>query len=110
MKKLLLATLPFISLSASALTYEAKVTEILQHDSHIAVYLNPDPGKAFCDVGQPYLLPVTDTVEHQQKYTLLLTALTTGKTIKGYLSEGECDSNVWGQSRPIVRRIAIKAD
>lgn len=94
--------------SSGAFAWEANVTEILQHDNVAAIYLSPDPGKGQCDYGQPYLLIVDGTPESNQKFSMLLTALTSGKKVGGY--EDECSTAIWEQSRPTIRRLKIIAN
>lgn len=94
--------------SQYSLSWEAKVVELLQHEGYVAVYLSPDPGIGNCEYGQPYLLPVDGTPAKNQRFSLMLTALTAGLTIRGHADE--CSSAIWGKSRPTIRRVSIIAN
>ncbi len=85
--------------------WEAKVTNILQHGSTTAISLSPDPGKGNCEYGSPYILIVDSTPASQQKFSMLLTALSTGNKVSGYLDE--CSTAIWGKSRPTIRRLNL---
>ncbi len=85
--------------------WEAKVVNIVQHDTQIAVYLSPDPGPLTCSVGQPYLMNVDDTTAVKQRFAMLMTALITGQTVSGW-NDG-CSSGIYGQSRPIFWRLQL---
>lgn len=66
----------------------------------MAINLSPDPGKGNCDVGQPYILKLDDTQGSEQKFAMLLTALTANKKVSGYADE--CSTAIWGASRPVI--------
>ena len=100
----------FMSLlvSNSSFAWEAKVTNILQHGSYAAITLSPDPGVGNCSAGSPYLLVVDGSPESEQKFSMLLVALTTGKTVSGYADS--CADAIWGVSRPTIRRLNLSAN
>ena len=95
-------------LSAANISYawEANVTDILQHGTVAAISLSPDPGKGNCDVGSPYILIVDETPAAQQRFSMLLTALASGKKVRGYADA--CTTAIWGSSRPTIRRLGLK--
>lgn len=102
---LLFAVATSFSIYASA--WEAKVTDILQHGTYAAIYLSPDPGPGNCEFGSPYLLVVDGTPEANQRFSMLLAALTTGNNVAGYADE--CATAIWGKSKPTIRRLRLKA-
>jgi hypothetical protein len=106
MKKHVLAGLLGILAATSANAWEANVTNILQHGSVVAIYLNPDPGPMGCSYGQPYLLMVDDTAEAKQRFSMVMLALATGNKIAGY--DDGCDTSIWAQSRPKVWRLMLR--
>ncbi|WP_072681172.1 hypothetical protein [Arcobacter sp. LA11] len=85
--------------------WEAKVTDILHHDSYAAIRLSPDPGPGNCTVGSPYLLKIDDTIASKQKFNMLLSALISGKIVKGF--SDSCSTAIWGTSRPTLYRLYI---
>jgi hypothetical protein len=91
--------------SSYAFSWEAKVTNILQHGEYAAISLSPDPGVGNCEFGQPYILIVDDTAAAKQRFSMLLTALSTGNKVGGYADA--CSSAIWGQSRPTIRRLRL---
>jgi hypothetical protein len=101
-------TAGMLVISSLSFSWEAKVTKILQHRNVVAVYLEPNPGKGICEYGQPYILLADGEAGNNQKFSMLLTALTAGKTITGY--EDACSTEIWGQSRPTISRLIINAD
>lgn len=100
------AGVAFLTLCTSAFAWEARVTDILQHGTVVAVYLSPDPGVGSCSVGQPYLLTVNDTMESKQRFAMIMQALATGTKIAGY--DDGCDSSIWAQSRPKIVRLVLR--
>ncbi len=86
----------------------AKVTNILQHEKYAAIFLSPDPGKGNCEAGSPYLLLVDDTPDSKQKFSMLLTALTTGLKVSGH--SDACVNAIWGKTRPSIRRLHLIAN
>lgn len=88
-----------------AQAWEAKVTNVLQHGTQIAIYLSPDPGPMGCSVGQPYLINVDDSIASKQRFAMVMTALTTGQTVSGY--DDGCSNGIWAQSRPLVWRLTL---
>lgn len=93
-------------IATNAGAWEAKVVDILQHGSYVAVYLSPDPGVGSCSYGSPYLLSVEGTPASNQRFGMVLTALATGKSLAGY--DDGCNSAIWAQSRPIIVRLMLK--
>lgn len=91
--------------SAMANAWEAKVTKILQHDDFTAIYLEPDPGPLSCEFGQPYLLAVDGTPGSEQRFSMLLTAMSTNMTVSGYADA--CNTAIWGNSRPTIERLNL---
>lgn len=87
------------------LAWEAEVTNVLQHGDYVAVYLNPDPGIGKCAAGQPYLLRADGTPGNEQKFSMLLVAMTTGRKISGYADS--CSTAIWGVSRPTIERLHL---
>ena len=85
--------------------WEATVVDILQHDDVAAITLSPDPGPGNCDVGSPYILIVDGTPASEQRFSMLLTALVSGKKVKGYADA--CSTAIWGTSRPTIRRLRL---
>lgn len=85
--------------------WEAKVTRILQHDDFVAVYLDPDPGPLNCATGQPYLLVVDGTPGSEQRFSMLLTAISGKMTVSGYADA--CNTAIWGNSRPTIERLNL---
>ncbi len=81
------------------------VTNLLQHRDWVAVYLSPDPGKLNCEYGSPYLLKVDETAASQQRFSMILVSLTTGKKLNGYTDP--CDTAIWGKSRPTIERLHL---
>lgn len=71
-------------LASNVAAWEAVVTDILHHIDHAAIYLNPDPGANGCGYGSPYLLVLDGSNQSNQRFSMLLTALSTGKTISGF--------------------------
>jgi|GEM_PF-6200833 len=104
MKKLSLSVAMLLS-SVSANAWEANVTDILQHGDVAAITLSPDPGKGNCSYGSPYILIVDGSPASEQRFSMLLTALTTGKKVRGYTDA--CSTAIWGQSRPTIRRLGL---
>jgi len=104
MKRIALCALAVLTTS-SAFAWQAKVTNVLQHGTMLAIYLSPDPGPGSCSVGQPYLLTVDDTPEGKQRFAMVMTAVVTGQTISGY--DDGCNSSIWGHSRPFVWRLQL---
>jgi hypothetical protein len=100
--------LPLIFLSSFSNAWEATVTNILQHGSYAAIDLSPDPGVGNCEYGSPYLLVVDGTPESNQRFSMLLTALVSGKKVAGYADE--CAAAIWGKSRPTIRRLNLRAN
>jgi hypothetical protein len=90
-----------------ASAWDAKVTNVLQHGTQVAIYLSPDPGPLSCTTGQPYLINVDDTVASKQRFAMVMTALLTGQTISGY--DDGCSNGIWAQSRPLVWRLSLNA-
>ena len=103
---LILITLLFASATSA---WEAKVTKILQHGGTAAIYLEPNPGPLNCEVGQPYIVIVDETPASQQRFSMLLTALTAKMTVSGYTGDA-CSTSIWGQSRPTIRRLNLHAN
>ena len=103
--KIWMSSLSLLLIAQVSHGWEAYVTAILQHGNNAAITLSPDPGIGNCEYGSPYILIVDDTPAAQQRFSLLLTALASGKKISGY--QDECSSAIWGQSRPTVRRIRL---
>lgn len=95
-----------ILFAPSAGAWEANVTDILQHGTAVAVFLNPDPGPGNCQVGSPYILNVDDTPESKQRFAMILTAIATGQKVAGY--PDACSTAIWGQSRPTVVRLILR--
>jgi hypothetical protein len=108
MKKFVLVLMLSVCISSQALAWEAKVTNILQHGNYVAVTLNPDPGEGKCEDGSPYILIVDDEPDTAQKFSMLLTAMSTGMTIVGY--EDPCSSAIWGRSRPTIERLGLRGN
>ncbi len=106
MKKSALLILSMV-VAHSAHAWEAKVTNVLQHGTMIAIYLSPDPGPQSCSVGQPYLLQVDDTPAAKQRFAMVMMALVTGQTVSGY--DDGCNTGIWAQSRPLVWRLYLNA-
>jgi hypothetical protein len=106
MKQCALLVLSILVTQASH-AWEAKVTNVLQHGTMIAIYLSPDPGPLSCSAGQPYLVQVDDTPAAKQRFAMLMIALTTGQTISGY--DDGCNTGIWAVSRPLVWRIYLNA-
>ena len=104
MKKLYFYIITFV-FTTSLNAWEANVVDILQHGDYAAISLSPDPGKGNCDVGSPYLLVVDETPAAQQKFSMLLTALASGKKVRGYADP--CATAIWGASRPTINRLGI---
>lgn len=91
MRKLLgMVLFSVLTASVQAQSWEAEVTSILQHGSVVAIYLDPDPGIGQCQYGSPYILVADGSPESNQRFSMLLTALTTGKKIDGW--EDTCSS------------------
>lgn len=106
MKKCVLLVFAVL-VTQTANAWEAKVTNVLQHGTMIAIYLSPDPGPQSCSVGQPYLLQVDDTSAAKQRFAMVMLALATGQTISGY--DDGCNTGIWAQSRPFVWRLQLNA-
>lgn len=104
MKKIMFFVLSGL-LSGYVNAWEAKVVDILQHGDYVAVTLSPDPGKGNCEAGSPYLLVVDNTPAAQQRFSMILTALASGKKIRGYADE--CSTAIWGVPRPTMRRLGL---
>ena len=104
MKRITLCAFAFL-MASSAYAWEAKVTNVLQHGTQIAIYLSPDPGPGSCSVGQPYLVNVDETAAAKQRFAMLMTALVTGQTISGY--DDGCSTGIWAVSRPLVWRLSL---
>jgi hypothetical protein len=104
MKRITLIALAILS-SSSALAWEGKVTNVLQHGTMVAIYLSPDPGPGSCSVGQPYLIAVDDTPAAKQRFSMVMTALVTGQTVSGY--DDGCSTAIWAVSRPLVSRLQL---
>ncbi len=107
MKILSISFLLFL-FATNASAWDAKVTNILQHGGYAAISLSPNPGVGNCSAGSPYLLVVDDTPASQQRFSMLLAALMSGKSISGYADE--CATAIWGVSRPTIRRLNLSAD
>ncbi|TQV65693.1 hypothetical protein FKG94_28245 [Exilibacterium tricleocarpae] len=105
MKKIFLFSILILT-SSIAWSWDAKVTNILHHRDWVAVSFSPDPGNLGCSAGSPYLLKVDETAASQQRFSIILTALASGKTIGGH-SDG-CSSAIWGTSRPVIERINLR--
>jgi len=104
MKRIALCVLAVFTTSA-AFAWQAKVTNVLQHGTMVAIYLSPDPGPGSCAVGQPYLLAVDDTAAAKQRFSMVMTAVITGQTISGY--DDGCSTAIWGYSRPLLWRLQL---
>lgn len=91
--------------SSQVNAWEADVVDILQHGDYVAVTLTPDPGVGNCEHGSPYLLIVDETPAAQQRFSIVLSALISGKKVRGYADE--CDNAIWGKSRPTLRRLSL---
>ncbi len=102
------ATLILFTSTFNASAWDAKVTNILHHRDWVAVTLTPDPGPGKCEKGSPYLVKVDETAKSQQLFSMILTALATGKTISGY--DDPCVNAIWGNSRPSIERLNLKAN
>ena len=100
MKPLKWLSLLTVLFAANTLAEGSQVTQILQHNEVVAVYLNPDPGKANCDVGSPYILKVDGTEANRQRFNMVLTAMSTGSRLS--FSAPGCSSAIWGHSRPQI--------
>ncbi len=87
--------------------WEGRVTQILQHGSVAAVYISPAPGKGQCENGGPYILHVDGSPENNQRFSMLMMSLSSGMTISGY--DEACSSAIWGQPRPTIGRLYLKA-
>lgn len=85
--------------------WEAKVVNILQHGDVAAIALSPNPGPGNCDVGSPYILIVDVTPAAEQRFSMLLTALVSGKKVQGWADA--CSTAIWGDSRPTIRRLRL---
>ena len=96
----------FISCTVNA--WEGQVTNILQHGDYVAITLSPDPGVGSCTVGSPYLMAVDETVESKQRFSMVLSALMSAKKIAGY--DDGCATAIWGSSRPLIRRLNLRAN
>lgn len=107
MKKIIYSII-LLTFTHHASAWEAKVTDILQHGDVAAITLSPDPGPENCSVGSPYILIVDETPAAKQRFSILLSALTSGKTVRGF--PDACSTAIWGTSRPTIRRLGIKAD
>ena len=89
--------------------WEANVTGFVHHWDYVAVYLSPDPGPGNCSHGQPYLIPVNETIASKQRIAMIMQALATGQKVTGWHGD-PCDSAIWGQSRPRIERLMISAN
>ena len=96
----------FALFSSYAFSWEAKVTNILQHGAYVAVTLSPDPGPYSCQAGSPYLIKVDESSASKQLFSMVLSALATGKSIGGY--EDACVNAIWGLTRPSIVRLNLK--
>lgn len=105
--KLFTLVLTFLLFSSQATAWEAKVTSVLQHRDWVAVNLVPDPGVGACTAGNPYLIAVDGAPQNDQLFTMVMTALNTGKTVEGFASD-PCSSAIWGQPRPKIERLRLK--
>lgn len=94
-------------LSHNVSAWGGKVTNILQHGNAVAVTISPDPGKGNCDAGSPYILTLDDTEASKQRFSMLLAALMSGKSISGY--DDPCVSAIWGVSRPSIVRLNLSS-
>ena len=103
-KKSFLIVLSLMAFYSSA--WEAKVVKIMQHDTHVAIYLDPDPGKFGCTHGSPFLLEVNETNSSQQLFSMALAAYTTNSTLSGY-TEPCIDALFAGETHPKFRRISL---
>lgn len=86
--------------------WEATVTQIMHHYDAVAVWITPDPGPLNCQQGQPYLIKLDSSEASKQRFSMILTALTTKRKIEGY--NDPCSSSIWGVSRPTIERLIIK--
>ena len=91
----------------AAQAWEAKITNVLQHGTQIAIYLSPDPGPIGCSVGQPYLVNVDESTASKQRFAMIMLAVATGQTVSGY--DDGCSNGIWAQSRPLVWRLTLNA-
>ena len=108
LKSLITTSLFLLPLSVCSANWQAKVTNILQHGSVVAVTLSPDPGPASCEAGSPYLLTVDDTPASKQRFSMILSALATGNSISGY--HDPCLKAIWGKTRPTIVRLNLKSN
>ena len=106
MKTSILAGILLLFFATNSFAWDAEVLDILQHGNVVAVWLSPDPGPGNCSVGSPYILVADGTPESNQKFSMLLTALTTGMKISGY--PDACTTAIWGNSRPTIQRLHLK--
>lgn len=104
MRKLILFMLMY-SFIVNVNAWEANVVDILQHGTRVAVTLNPDPGIGKCEYGSPYILIVDESPAAQQRFSIILSALISGKKVRGYADE--CSTAIWGKSRPTLRRLGL---
>ena len=107
----LLSIFSFFSVNVSA--WEGKVTRILHHTSYAAIYLEalpdkPAPGNGSCEAGAPYLLKIDETIASKQRFSLLMTALVAGKSVRGY--DDGCVQAIWAQERPVIKRLYLNAN
>lgn len=105
MKNAVIILLALVASQANA--WEANVKKILQHDEWVAVELSPNPGNHGCESGTTFLLKVDDSPATQQKYSLLLSALVSGKKVYGYNNQNDCVKGIWSNTRPPIDRIGI---
>lgn len=108
MKLRLLVFIASCLFSICSWSWEAKVTNILHHGDVIAVSLSPDPGPLQCDYGSPYLIKLDGSQASDQLFSMVLTALATGKTVTGY--GDPCASDIWAKSRPTIWRLNLKSN
>jgi len=105
LKKILLSYLILAATAFSVAAQEATVTEIIQHRDSVAVFLEPDPGPQSCEFGSPYLLPVDGQTANDQKFSMLLAALASGKKVRVF--SDSCGTAIYSQSRPVIERLSL---
>lgn len=100
-------------MSSQSFAWESKVVEILQHKDVVIVKFAPKPSSNNfgCQLDS-YILEVDESPAIQQQYSLLLTALASGKTVVGYNQENDCApaGHPFNQTSPRIDRIGIKAN